>query len=237
MPSFFENWDKTQAAIVEHFPSDLVVEWRESQLTTNIDPVVVPWSDYWSVPENWPAQALVISPESQDKPPAEIQESLQFEVLAIATQDQLFIHNLRNDWASFRLEDLPGFESDFEVTSDTIDAQLSELQSSAQTELKAVWFWSWPIFYVALLLEAFFMSLTYSFFIWLFGRIGTTNLSWNKAWQFSVYLTALALLIQRAVALLTPGSVEYLSSLAFWILFLIIFNSIKTELPNPRQQK
>lgn len=227
LPDLIKTWDQAQVELLERYPESLEISWDGQQLSSTQDPLIVPWPESFQLPESFPTQLGAITPAATGQSASDITGSLEASTLLLVTQNTVFVSNLSGDWLDFPLAEMPGFESEFSVSRGSLADQVAIINDRVTAAVYDLWLWTYPVFWFGYSLEILGMSLLYSFMLWLMARLSRLPLNWWRSWQLAIHLSLVARMIQELASWLAGNDLNYLSSLAFWVLAVLILNSIQ----------
>lgn len=221
IPQLWRELDRVREQVVSEFPNNLTISWDGQNLSANQSDIMVSWPQGWTVSDRLPTQAALLFPGPNQVP----KEELAHQVLCIMYTDQLHLHNTAGEWLEMPLNQLPGFETPFELNSSTVSEISVTWSARIRDSLPSWWAWLIPFFWIKLIAELLGLSIMYGMLIWLFIKLGRGKLSWLRCWQLAGHLAILGIGITTGANALASQPQDYIQPVSVWLLFIAMYYS------------
>jgi hypothetical protein len=209
------RFNATREEVIEHFPSDLVLEWQNGQLSSNApDPIEVPFPSAAQPLEDAPKNLAIINTNVDEAPETA-------NALLYITHSRLFVNSRQGSWTDTEIANVINSN---ELRIDR--AQVLEWAESSKQNQQEI-FTFLPI--LALLYYAFVLlffrvlsMLLNALIVQLMFQLLNKPISYKKVLQICLHLLVPAEIIHQISRLTVPNLDFPMFGLAFWILVSLI---------------
>lgn len=220
-PQFLDDFQAAMVKMEQNYPSDLVIHWSDGKLSTNTDqPLLVTYPE--SIGYRPTELLSMIDPQFNDDQLDQIGTQLPASTFSVVTQQNVLINDGLGNWTIIRLNELPYFNQDFEITHANLPIVVSQATHQFQQLLqiaKPVTFVLLPvIFLITGLWTAIWYTIIGQFLLTLYGK----NFGFKKIYQLTLHLIFVAQCIAQLTLFLYPQVSFSMFSLSYWVLFIAL---------------
>lgn len=232
LPIWRENVAASFAELSEHYPEELSITWDTSQLElTPAEPIEVQYPSRLKPDTSvWPPLLAYITPEETE--PQELVAHLPSRTLAIITPTTLYVSaqdSAEGNWNQTALADLPGFESAFAVTTETLPGYLQNGQTIADSVLEVLSWLSLVVWPLGLLLQLLWASLFDTLVFYFLLQLLGFRLPVKRAWQIVLHALVAASVVTLIATSLYPELSIPMRSLATWSILVYFLITLWTQ--------
>ncbi|MGD9129541.1 MAG: DUF1189 family protein [Candidatus Woesebacteria bacterium] len=228
LPKLENHLITTQEEIIQHYPSELIINWDGDKLSINQDEDLD--IDYPSFVNK---EILTLAPQLASISKKELAETdienLDQNFLLIFSSDYLFL-NQDNKWQSIELKTLPLFQEKFQIRQDNLPEILSQIQSSLEKIFSMLKKFSYLLIPSILIISRIWIIVLDCFFIFIFGKIVGLKLAYKKIFQWGLHIVVIAEFINQVSKVIYKNLTLPMFSLAFWGIFLYLFFNLRKKL-------
>lgn len=226
------------ARLEQEYPADLVFSWDMSTLSWQPPTTLsVPYPPEVSLNrEGLPPVLAQFSPQEGD--PSTLLTELPQRSLMLITPSTLYILNAGESWNTLPFTEVPGFESAFTISRDTLGDYLTYWQTLIAQTIQVLQIGSFvvfPLFTVIRLLVNSVIDATIFYFL---IQLSGPRWRWSKVWQLTLHIVVVALLLETLIHWLLPSSTFPIFTITSWGLFVYLVLMLKLRTTNsgePRQ--
>lgn len=218
-PKYQQYAETVFEEVARHYPSDLVISWDGRELRSTETPLTIPFPT--SLPKNLNSLSehlLIITSEPEPVP----QESTLF----IATPTHLYTANQGQVSQGVALADLLG-EDNMYIDQDTAPSFLETTTEQTAMLLNITGYVFPAVSYIFLVSTSLVLLVFDTAVIFLFIKLQQLSISYKQLLQLGLAVLIPAQIIELVTVLANLDVPISMLSLSFWILFIVVFFSLK----------
>ncbi|MFH2118528.1 MAG: hypothetical protein ABII10_02235 [Candidatus Paceibacterota bacterium] len=224
--------------LVTNFPSDLVINWDGTQLTTEpeqyhflaLHPEKLPLFD--SLEQSFPDPLLIYT---NTKLTLDDADELLTQSHSAMIIDQNSVFTITDDQNGLKRLALSEYFNDSQLMID--QANLPQLRQTTQNGILKLLDLTakliLPLILVGLLLARLFTSLILATLLWIPARLGKVIDTWQESWRFTLVLLVVVEVIHWISLAIYPNLNFPVYTIAFWVLSLFILLALNSQVKTP----